>query len=68
MSVVCLHFQRLLHRPISFKFHMQPFSKGEKKVYIFRPGHMAKMAAIPIHGQNFKIIFFSRTTGPIGLH
>ena len=39
--------------PISFKFHMQPSSKGGKKVYIFHPGHMTKMAAMPIYGKNF---------------
>ena len=37
--------------PISFKFHMQPCSKGGNKVYIFRPGHNAKMAATPIYGK-----------------
>ena len=40
--------------PISIKFHMQPLNRGGKKVYIFRPGHMTKMAAMPIYGNNFK--------------
>ena len=39
-------------RPISIKFHMQPLDRGGRKVYIFRPGHMTKMAAIPIYGKN----------------
>ena len=38
--------------PISIKFHMQPLDRGGKKVYIFRPGHMTKLAAIPIYGKN----------------
>ena len=40
--------------PISIKFHMQPQDRGGKKVYIFRPGHMTKMAAMPIYGKNLK--------------
>ena len=40
--------------PVSFKFHMQPSSKGGKKVYIFRSGHMTKMATMPIGGENLK--------------
>ena len=40
--------------PISIKFQMQPLDRGGKKVYIFRPGHMNKMAATPIYGKNLK--------------
>ena len=40
--------------PISIKFHMQPLDRGGKKVYIFRPGHMTKMAAMPIYGKKLK--------------
>ena len=40
--------------PISIKFHMQPLDRGGKKVYIFRPGHMTKMAAMPIYGKDLK--------------
>ena len=39
---------------VSFKFHMQPSSKGAKKVLIFCPGHMTKMAAMPIYGKSLK--------------
>ena len=53
--------------PISFKFHMQPPGKGVKKAYIYCPGHMTKMATMPIYGKNLKKNFFSRTTGPIAL-
>ena len=41
-------------RPISIKFHMQPLDIGGKKVCIFHPGHMTKMAATPIYGKNLK--------------
>ena len=32
-------------------------------MYIRNPGHMAKMAAMPIYGKNPPKIFFSRTDG-----
>ena len=53
--------------PISIKFHMQPLDRGGKKVYIFRPGHITKMAVMPIYGKNLKKFFFSRTTKLIAL-
>ena len=34
-------------------------------VYINNPGHMTKMAAMPIYGINPSKIFFSRTGGSI---
>ena len=34
-------------------------------MYIRNPGHMTKMAAMPIYGKNPSKIFFSRTGGPI---
>ena len=34
-------------------------------MYINNPGHMTKMAAMPIYGKNPSKIFFSRTGGPI---
>ena len=40
--------------PISIKLHMRPLDRGRKKVYIFLPGHMTKMAATPIYGNNLK--------------
>ena len=40
--------------PISIKFHMQLLDRGGKKVCIFRPGHMTKMAATPIYNKNLK--------------
>ena len=34
-------------------------------MYIRNPGHMTKMAAMPIYGKNPSKIFFSRTDGLI---
>ena len=34
-------------------------------MYINNPGHMTKMAAVPIYGKNPSKIFFSRTGGSI---
>ena len=34
-------------------------------MYINNPGHMTKMAAMPIYGKNPSKIFFSRTGGSI---
>ena len=33
---------------------MEPPCVGETKVYINHPGHMTKMAAMPIYGKNLK--------------
>ena len=50
---------------IKAKFYMEPPWEGGTKVCINGPGHMTKMAAMPIYGKNLKTIFFSRTGGPI---
>ena len=34
-------------------------------MYLRNPGHMTKMAAMPIYGKNLSKIFFSRIGGPI---
>ena len=34
-------------------------------MFINNPGHVIKMAAIPIYGKNHSKFFFSGTTGPI---
>ena len=34
-------------------------------MYIRNPGHMTKVAAMPIYGKNPSKIFFSRTGGPV---
>ena len=52
--------------PIKAKFYMKHLWEGGTNVYISNPGHMTKMAAMPIYGKNpSKIFFFSGTTGPI---
>ena len=38
--------------PIKAKFYMEPPWVGGTKVYINGPGHMTKMAALPIYGKN----------------
>ena len=35
------------------KFYLEPLLEEEKKVYLNFQGHMAKMAAMPIYGENF---------------
>ena len=40
--------------PIKFKFHMEPPWDGGTKVCSTGPGHMTKMAAMPIYGKNLK--------------
>ena len=40
--------------PIEAKFHMEPPRDGGTKICSSRPGHMTKMAAMPIYGKNFK--------------
>ena len=47
------------------KFYVEPPWEGGTKVYINGPGHMTKMAAMPIYGKNPSKIFFFRTSGPI---
>ena len=50
--------------PISFKFPMQPSGIGGKKVYIFGPGYLTKMAPMHIYSKNLQKK--STTTEPIG--
>ena len=53
--------------PIKLKFHMEtPWDAG-RKVYSNGPGHMTKMAAMPIYNKNPLKIFFSRTRRPMTL-
>ena len=50
--------------PIKAKFYMKHLWEGGTNVYINNPGHMTKMAAMPIYDKNPSKIF-SETTGPI---
>ena len=40
--------------PTKAKFYVEPPWEGGTKVYINGPGHMTKMAAMPIYGKNLK--------------
>ena len=40
--------------PIEAKFYVEPPWEGGTKVYINSPGHMTKMADMPIYGKNVK--------------
>ena len=40
--------------PIKAKFYVEPPWEGGMKVYINGPGHITKMAAMPIYGKNLK--------------
>ena len=51
LSTILKDFSSEKTGPISIKFHMQPLGKGGKKIYIFRLGHITKMAALPIYGK-----------------
>ena len=51
--------------PIKAKFYVEPPWVGGTIFCSRHQGHMTKMAAMPIYGQNPSKIFFSRTGGPI---
>ena len=40
--------------PIKAKFYVEPPWEGGTKFYINGPGHMTKMAAMPIYDKNLK--------------
>ena len=42
--------------PMKAKFYVEPPSEGGTKVYINGPGHMTKIAGMPIYGKNLKKI------------
>ena len=47
-------FSRETAWPIEAKFHMEPQWDGGTKVCSNGPGHMTKMAAMPIYDKNMK--------------
>ena len=49
--------------PIKAKFYVEPPWEGGTKVYINGPGHMTKMAAMPIYGKNLKKSLFPEPVG-----
>ena len=40
--------------PIKAKFYVERPWEGGTKVFIYGPGHITKMAAMPIYGKNLK--------------
>ena len=46
------HFETAL--PIKAKFLVEPLWEVRMKIYINGPGHMTKVAAMPIYGKNIK--------------
>ena len=57
-DVVRPHFSNIFSSetawPIKAKFYVELPWEGGTKVYINGPGHMTKMAAMPIYGKNLK--------------
>ena len=51
--------------PIKAKFYMKHLWERGTNVFINNPGHMTKMAAMPIYGKYPSKIFSSGTGGPI---
>ena len=49
--------------PIKVKFHMEPPWNGGTKICSNGPGHMTKMATMPIYGQNLKKSFSPEPKG-----
>ena len=48
------HFLSETTGPIEAKFHMEPSWDGGTIICSNGPGHMTKMAAMPIHDKNLK--------------
>ena len=48
------HFSSETAWPIKAKFYVEPPWEGGTKVCINGPGHMTKMATMPIYGKNLK--------------
>ena len=63
------HFSKIFFSetawPIKAKFYMKHLWEGGTNVFINNPGHMTKMAAMPIYGKNPSKLFFTRTTKPM---
>ena len=71
MSVVLSTFLNIFSSettgPIKLKFHIETPKDAGTKVCSNGPGHMTKMAAMPMYGKNPLKIFFSRTRRPMTL-
>ena len=64
-STISNIFSSETYGPFELKFHMETPYDGGTKVCSNGPGHMTKMAAMPIYGKNPLKIFFSRTRRPV---
>ena len=51
-SIFLNFFSSITTRPFEAKFHMEPPLDGGTKAFSNGPGHMTKMAAMPIYGKN----------------
>ena len=51
-SIFLNFFSSITTRLIEAKFHVEPSLDGGTKVYSNGPGHMTKVAAMPIYGKN----------------
>ena len=51
-SIFLNFFSSITTNPIEAKFHVEPPWNRGKKASSNGPGHMTKMAAMPIHGKN----------------
>ena len=64
------HFSNIFSKtawPIKANFFFEPHWVGGTKVCSRHLGHMTKMAAMPIYGENPSKIFFFGTGGPISM-
>ena len=57
-SIFLNFFFSITTRLIEAKFHMEPLWDGRMKAHSTGPGHMIKMATMPIYGKNHLKIFF----------
>ena len=51
-DLIFLNFSSITTRPIEAKFHVEPPWNGGTKAFSNGPGHMTKVAAMPIYGKN----------------
>ena len=62
----CSHFSKIFSSetpgPINAKLHVEHPQEGGTKVCINGPGHMPKMAAMPIYGKSLKNNLWNRWT------
>ena len=62
-SIFLNFFSLIITKPIEAKCHMEPPRDGGTKVCSNGPGHMTKMAIMPIYGKNHKRYFSLKKKG-----